>query len=77
METARSTLLWPWSACLSEDFVRELKTSPGFWFGPELIRRIMRGNSPVLSDREVRVANSGNGLNEPGNVLSQLILCSS
>ena len=47
-----------------DDFIRELKTTPMFWFGPELVRRVMAGNSPVLSDREVREANSSGGLNE-------------
>jgi hypothetical protein len=51
------------SVFVSDDFVRELKTPPQFWFGPELARRIMRGNSPVLSNTQVREANSNGGLN--------------
>ena len=47
-----------------DEFVRELKSQPQFWFGPELVKRALRANSPVLSDREVREANSGEGLNE-------------
>jgi hypothetical protein len=47
-----------------DDFVRELKAPPQFWAGPELTRRILNGNSPVLSDQEVREANSGEGLTE-------------
>ena len=47
-----------------DDFVRELKTSPQFWFGRELTERTITGNSPVLTDREVREANSDEGLNE-------------
>jgi hypothetical protein len=47
-----------------DEFIRELKTPPLFWFGPELMKRITAGNSPVLTDREVREANSGEGLNE-------------
>ncbi len=47
-----------------DEFVVELKTAPQFWFGPELCRCIVGGNSPVLSDREVLEANSGDGLNE-------------
>jgi hypothetical protein len=47
-----------------DGFVRELKARPQFWFGPELAKRILNGNSPVLSGREVREANSGEGLNE-------------
>jgi hypothetical protein len=41
-----------------------LKSRPQFWFGPELAKRAVRADSPVLSDREVREANSGEGLNE-------------
>ena len=47
-----------------DEFVRELKARRQFWFGPELTKRVLQGNSPVLSDKEVREANSGNGLNE-------------
>jgi hypothetical protein len=49
---------------VNDDFVRELKTAPLFWFGPALCCRTIAGSSPVLSDREVRAANSGDGLNE-------------
>jgi hypothetical protein len=49
---------------VQEEFVRELKTKPQFWFGPELTKRILSGNSPVLSDKQVREANSGDGLIE-------------
>lgn len=51
------------SVLVSDDFMREVKTAPLFWFGPELAKRISRGSSPVLSDRQVREANSGEGLN--------------
>jgi hypothetical protein len=47
-----------------DEFIRELKSTPQFWFGPELAKRALRPDSPVLSDREVREANSGEGLNE-------------
>lgn len=47
-----------------DEFIRELKSQPQFWFGPELAKRALRKDSPVLSDREVREANSGEGLNE-------------
>ena len=47
-----------------DEFVRELKARRQFWFGPELATRVLNGNSPVLSDKEVREANSGEGLNE-------------
>jgi hypothetical protein len=51
------------SVFVCDEFVRELKTPPQFWFGPELARRVMRGDSPLLSDRQVREANSYGGLN--------------
>ena len=47
-----------------DPFIRELKAPRQFWYGPELVKRILNGNSPVLSDQEVRAANSGEGLNE-------------
>jgi hypothetical protein len=47
-----------------DEFIRELKTPRQFWVGAELTKRVLNGNSPVLSDREVREANSGEGLNE-------------
>jgi hypothetical protein len=49
---------------VGDDFICELKTPPQFWIGPMLVERILTGDSPVLSDREVRRANSGEGLNE-------------
>jgi len=47
-----------------DEFMREIKTPPLRWIGPELARRIAGGDSPVLSDDEVRDANSGPGLGE-------------
>lgn len=46
-----------------DEFIREIKTPPLLWFGPELARRVMGPDSPVLTDTEVRDANSGDGLN--------------
>lgn len=46
-----------------DEFMHELKSPPLFWFGPELAKRVTAGNSPALSDREIREANSGGGLN--------------
>ena len=51
------------SAVVSDSFVRELKSPPLFWFGPELAKRILSGVSPVLSDKQVREGNSDEGLN--------------
>ena len=48
---------------VSDDFLQELKTTPHFWLGPELVKRITRGDSPLLSDSAVRDANSTVGLN--------------
>jgi hypothetical protein len=39
-----------------------VKTPPFFWATPELLRRMKRGESPVLSDKQVREANSTGGL---------------
>ncbi len=49
---------------VSDEFVREIKAPRQFWYGPELVKRVLTGKSPVLSDKEVREANSGEGLNE-------------
>jgi hypothetical protein len=51
------------SVIVNDDFVRELKTPPHFWSGPELTKRILRGNSPLLSEEQLRDANSRGGLN--------------
>jgi hypothetical protein len=48
---------------VTDDFLRELKTTAFFWIGPELVKRITSGNSPLLSDAQVRDANSTVGLN--------------
>lgn len=49
------------SIFVNDAFVRKLKTCP-FWFGPELARSLRQGDSPLLSDRELREANSHGGL---------------
>jgi len=51
------------SVCVHDYFVQEMKNAEPFWFGPELAKRVLRKDSPVLSDREVREANSSGGLN--------------
>ena len=50
------------SAFVNDDFMCELKARPR-WYGPELARRLRRGDSPILSDRQLREANSRGGLN--------------
>ena len=47
---------------VSDDFLLELKTTPRFWVAPELVKRIAGGNSPLLSDAQVRDANSTVGV---------------
>src|ERR1700753_94263 len=39
---------------VNDDFVRELKTPPHFWVGPELTKRIVRGNSPLPTEKQLR-----------------------
>ena len=51
------------SAFVSDDFLLALKTLLFFWVGPELVKRFMRGDSPLLSDKELRKANRNGGLN--------------
>jgi hypothetical protein len=40
-----------------------MKRAPHFWIGPELTRRIMADESPLLTGKQLREANSRNGLN--------------
>ena len=47
---------------VAQDFLQEVKTPPFFWATPELLRRVKRGQSPVLSDKQVREENSTSGL---------------
>jgi hypothetical protein len=51
------------SVFVSDGFLFELKTPPFFCTGPELSKRILCGNSPLLSDKQVRQANAWGGLN--------------
>ena len=51
------------SAFVNDDFMVEIKAPPHFWLGPELVRRITRGKSPLLTGKQLREANSGGGLN--------------
>src|SRR3984885_2445147 len=44
-------------------FRAELKTPPHFWSGPELTKRILRGDFPALSETQLREANSRGGMN--------------
>ncbi len=51
------------TAIVHDDFMREMKTPPHFWVGPELTRRIVSGESPVLTGKQLREQNSHDGLN--------------
>ena len=51
------------SAFVSDDFFRELKTPPFCWAGPKITNRVTRGASPLLTNKQVRDANSNGGLN--------------
>ena len=51
------------TAIVRDDFIRDLKTPPHFWVGPELARRIINGESPVLTSKQLRAANGRDGLN--------------
>jgi len=51
------------SVIVNDDFVRELKGPRQYWYGPELAKRILTGHSPLLSERQIREANSRGGLN--------------
>jgi hypothetical protein len=53
-------------AIVRDDFLNEMKTPPQFWVGAELTRRILRGESPVLTGKQLREANSRDGLNIVG-----------
>jgi hypothetical protein len=46
---------------VTDEFLQELKSSP-FWLGPELAVRIAKGRSPLLSDKQLRDANTSGGL---------------
>jgi DNA-binding CsgD family transcriptional regulator len=51
------------SIFVSDAFFCDLKTPPLMWIGPEVTKRILCGNSPLLSDNQVRQANVRGGLN--------------
>src|SRR6267378_2412841 len=51
------------SVFVSDEFLFELKTPPFFWVSHELIHRINCGDSPLLSDKQMRQTNADGGLN--------------
>ena len=51
-------------ACfVTDDFAAEIATPPFKWVGPELVNRFLHGPLPVLTNAQVRLANSADGLN--------------
>jgi len=50
------------SVFVSDDFLRRLKTAPLAWIGPELVHRVTSGDPGVLSAKQIREANSKEGL---------------
>lgn len=51
------------SAFVTDEFLKQCRTPHPVWIGTELVRRISRGDSPVLTPKEIRDANSRDGLN--------------
>lgn len=61
--SASRTICAQFASFISDEFATDLITPPLKWIGPELVNRCLRGREPVLSDSEVRHANSTDGLN--------------
>ena len=55
--------LFGFGVAVHDDFVVEMKKLPPFWAGPEITRRVINGEAPVLTDKQVREANSSDGMN--------------
>jgi len=51
------------SAFVTDEFLQQCKTPHPVWIGRELVRRVMDGDPPILAPKEVRDANSREGLN--------------
>lgn len=51
------------SAFVTDEFLEQCKRPHPRWIGPELVRHISRGDLAVLTPREIREANSRDGLN--------------
>ena len=51
-------------ACfITDEFAAAIARPPLKWIGPELVNRVLQGPSPILTDEDVRLANSTSGLN--------------
>lgn len=48
---------------VSDEFVRRATKPPYFWIGPEITRLTLGGQSPFLSDEQLRAGNTSLGLN--------------
>lgn len=46
------------SVFVQDDFMLEMKAPPLSWLGPELVRRITQGKSPLLNEKQLREGNS-------------------
>src|SRR5579862_8688740 len=55
--------LFGFGVAVHDDFIAEIKKLPSFWVGPEITRRLIKGESPVLTDKQLRKANSWDGMN--------------
>jgi hypothetical protein len=63
VEGARATICFVgFTVCVADAFIDDIKRAPLGWIGPQLISRIEGCPSPVLSDTELREANSTTGL---------------
>jgi len=51
------------SAFVTDEFLQRCKIPALRWMGPELVRSLMAGESPILGTKAVRDANSRGGLN--------------
>lgn len=60
-EESEGTQVTVWAVGVSiivqDDFLWELKKPPFSWFGPKLAKQIAGGDSPLLSDKQLREAN--------------------
>jgi hypothetical protein len=50
------------AAFVTDDFIHEAKTTPSFWLGPELVKCMVSGKSPLLSEAKLREANAAGEL---------------
>jgi DNA-binding NarL/FixJ family response regulator len=51
------------SVFVHDGFVQELKRPQLFWIGPELVRRVLSPEPPLLSNQRMRESNTSGGMN--------------